>query len=51
MVAIPTLVLASIIQNKTTKILDEVDLYSVKTINLLGARRRGTLADEGAAKA
>ena len=51
MVAIPTLILASIIQNKTTKILDEVDLYSVKTINLLGARRRGTLADEGAAKA
>jgi biopolymer transport protein ExbB len=51
LVAIPTLVLASIIQNKTTKILDEVDLYSVKTINLLGARRRGTLADEGVAKA
>jgi biopolymer transport protein ExbB len=50
-VAIPVLILASVIQNKTTKILDEVDLYSVKTLNLLGARRRGTLAEDGEAKA
>jgi biopolymer transport protein ExbB/TolQ len=51
LVAIPVLILASVIQNKTTKILDEVDLYSVKTLNLLGARRRGTLAEDGEAKA
>ena len=47
MVAIPTLVLNSVIGNKTTKIMDEVDLYAVKTVNLLGARRRGTLREDG----
>jgi len=48
-VAIPTILLDSIIQNKTTKIKDEVELYALKTVNLLGARRRGTLKEEGSA--
>ncbi|MCB9761539.1 MAG: MotA/TolQ/ExbB proton channel family protein [Alphaproteobacteria bacterium] len=50
-VAIPTLILNSIIQNRTTKIMDEVDQYSLKTVNLLAARRRGTLEKDGAAEA
>ena len=45
-VAIPTLVLFSIIQSQTTKIMNEIDLYAVKTVNLLGARRRGSLKEE-----
>jgi biopolymer transport protein ExbB len=48
-VAIPTILLDAIIQNKTTKIKDEVELYALKTVNLLGARRRGTLKEEGSA--
>ena len=47
-VAIPTLVFSSIIVDKTTKIMDDVDQYALKTVNLLGARRRGTLEKEGA---
>lgn len=47
-VAIPTLILNSIILNRTTKIMDEVDQYSLKTVNLLAARRRGTLDKEAA---
>ena len=42
-VAIPTLVLFSIIQSQTTKIMNEIDLYALKTVNLLGARRRSEL--------
>ncbi len=45
-VAIPTLILFSIIQSQTTKIMNEIDLYALKTVNLLGARRRGSLKDE-----
>ncbi len=48
-VAIPTMVLHSIIQSKSNKILDDVDQYGLKTINLLTARRRGTLREEAAA--
>jgi biopolymer transport protein ExbB/TolQ len=46
-VAIPTLVLHSIISNRTTKIMDEIDQFALKTVNLLGARRRGTLKEDG----
>ena len=46
-VAIPTLVLHSIIVARTTKIMDEVDQYALKLVNLLGARRRGAAAGEG----
>ena len=45
-VAIPTLVLFSIINSQTTKIMNEIDLYALKTVNLLGARRRGSLKEE-----
>jgi biopolymer transport protein ExbB/TolQ len=48
-VAIPTLVLHSIIAARTTKIMDDVDQFALKTVNLLGARRRGTLKEDGAA--
>ncbi|NCG20090.1 MAG: MotA/TolQ/ExbB proton channel family protein [Rhodobacterales bacterium] len=48
-VAIPTLVLHSIIAARTTKIMDDVDQFALKTVNLLGARRRGTLKDDGTA--
>jgi len=46
--AIPTMVLHSIISNKSNKILDDVDQYGLKTLNLLTARRRGTLKEEAA---
>jgi len=49
--AIPTLIIHSVISTKTNKILDDVDQYGLKTLNLLSARRRGTLKDEQAAKA
>ncbi|MBX2800299.1 MAG: MotA/TolQ/ExbB proton channel family protein [Myxococcales bacterium] len=49
MVAIPTLVLHSIITNRSNKILDDIDQYGLKTVNLLTARRRGSLKDEAAA--
>jgi biopolymer transport protein ExbB/TolQ len=51
MVAIPTLVLHSIITNRSNKILDDIDQYGLKTVNLLTARRRGTLKEEAAADA
>jgi biopolymer transport protein ExbB/TolQ len=50
-VAIPTILIDAVIQNKTTKIKDEVELFALKTVNLLGARRRGTLKEEGGAAA
>lgn len=49
--AIPTLVLHSIVLARTNKILDDIDQYGLKTINLLSARRRGTLKDDVAAEA
>lgn len=47
-VAIPVLVLHSIISARTTKIMDEIDQFSLKTVNLLAARRSGALKDESA---
>jgi biopolymer transport protein ExbB/TolQ len=47
-VAIPTLVLHAIIAGQTTKIMNEIDLYALKTVNLLSARRRGALKEEDA---
>jgi len=49
-VAIPTMVLHSMIAAKATAILDDVDQYGLKTINLLSARRRGTLKEDAAAQ-
>lgn len=43
MAAIPTMILHSIIQNQSNKILDDVDQYGLKTVNLLTARKRGSL--------
>jgi biopolymer transport protein ExbB len=48
-VAIPVLILHSIVANRTTKIMDDVGQFALKTVNLLGARRRGTLKEDGAA--
>lgn len=50
-VAIPTLVLHSVVLARTNKILDDVDQYGLKTLNLLTARRRGALKDDAAAGA
>lgn len=47
-VAIPVLVIHSIIAARTTKIMDEIDQFALNTVNLLGARRRGTLKEDGA---
>lgn len=51
MAAIPTLVLTSIIQGQSTRILDDVDQFGLKTVNLLVARKRnvggGSAAAEG----
>lgn len=49
--AIPTLVLHGIITARSNKILDDVDQYGLKTVNLLTARRRGTLKEDAAAEA
>ena len=49
--AIPVLILHSFVQSSTTKIMDDVDQFALKTVNLLGARRRGTLKEDGAAGA
>lgn len=46
-VAIPTLVLHSFIQQRTYKIQDDIDQYALKTVNLLKARRKGALREEG----
>lgn len=51
MVAIPTLLIHSIVLNKSNKILDDVDQYGLKVANLLAARRRGTLKEDEAAQA
>jgi biopolymer transport protein ExbB/TolQ len=48
--AIPTLILHSMIMARTNKILDDVDQYGLKTLNLLTARRRGTLKEDAAAE-
>jgi biopolymer transport protein ExbB/TolQ len=48
-VAIPILVLHSIVADRTTKIMDDIDQFALKTVNLLGARRRGTLKEDGTA--
>ena len=48
-VAIPTLILHSVITTRTNKIMDDVDQYGLKTLNLLTARRRGTLKEDAAA--
>jgi biopolymer transport protein ExbB len=45
-VAIPTMIAHSIISNRTVKLIDEIDQYSVKLINLLAARQRGGM-DKG----
>ena len=50
MVAIPTLILHSIVMARTNKIMDDVDQYGLKTVNLLTARRRGTLKEDAAAE-
>ena len=47
-VAIPVMICHSIIENRTKKLIDEIDQYSVKLINLLAARNRGALKEEGA---
>ena len=47
-VAIPIMICHSIIENRTKKLIDEIDQYSVKLINLLAARNRGALKEEGA---
>lgn len=41
-VAIPCMICYSFLQSKATKIIDEVDEYSVKLINLLGTRNLGS---------
>ena len=47
-VAIPIMICHSVIENRTKKLVDEIDQYSVKLINLLAARNRGALKEEGA---
>jgi biopolymer transport protein ExbB len=44
--AIPTLVLHSIVVTRSNKILDDVDQFGLKTVNLLTARRRGHLKED-----
>ncbi len=41
-VAIPCMVVYSFLQSKATKVVDEIDQYSVKLINLLAAGRPGS---------
>ena len=48
MVAIPVLIIHSIVLNRSNKILDDVDHYGLKVVNLLSARRRGALNEEAA---
>lgn len=48
--AIPTLVLHSLITNRSNRILDDIDQFGLKTVNLLTARRRGTLSGDAAAE-
>jgi biopolymer transport protein ExbB/TolQ len=44
-VAIPTMICHSVLSNRTTKLLDDIDQYAVKLVNLLSARQRGTLKE------
>ncbi len=46
-VAIPVMIAHSVISNRTVQLIDEIDQYSVKLINLLTARQRGTFKEEG----
>jgi biopolymer transport protein ExbB/TolQ len=46
-VAIPIIIVHSFISNRTVKLIDEIDQYSVKLINLLAARQRGAMDDGG----
>lgn len=46
--AIPTMILHAIIQARSNKVLDDVDQYGLKTVNLLAARKRGNLGAEAA---
>ena len=39
-VAIPTILMDAIIANKTQKIKDEIELYALKTVNLIESNRR-----------
>ncbi len=48
--AIPTLILNAVIQMRSNKILDDVDQFGLKTVNLLTARKRGNLSQQGAAE-
>lgn len=50
MVAIPVLLIHAIVLNRSNKILDDVDHYGLKVVNLLAARRRGTLKEDVAAE-
>ena len=50
MVAIPILLIHAIVLNRSNKILDDVDHYGLKVVNLLAARRRGTLKEDVAAE-
>lgn len=43
MVAIPILILHALLLQRSNRILDDVELYGLKVINLLAARRRGVL--------
>jgi len=45
-VAIPIMVCHSFIQNKTAKLVKDIDLYAVRTVNLLTARHKGSLSSE-----
>ena len=44
-VAIPVMICHSVLANRTTKLLDDIDQYAVKMVNLLSARQRGTLKE------
>lgn len=50
MVAIPILLIHAVVLNRSNKILDDVDHYGLKVVNLLAARRRGTLKEDAAAE-
>lgn len=49
-VAIPILMLQSFLQARTIRILDDIDEFGMKLVNLLVARSKGTLQDGGASK-
>jgi biopolymer transport protein ExbB len=50
MVAIPILLIHAMVLSRSNKILDDVDQYGLKVVNLLAARRRGTLKEDAAAE-